>query len=98
MGVLKDKLLPQPASFSKKKAYELQNVLGTGTFGKVIEATWHPPNGGAPKLVALKCIPKKRVKGNEDAIFSEMNVLNGLDHPNIVRIACYILDQSAAEG
>ncbi|KAG8891327.1 hypothetical protein FRB99_003668, partial [Tulasnella sp. 403] len=54
------------------------------TFGKVIEATWHAPSGD-DRAVALKVIPKKRVKGNEEAIWCEMNVLNGLDHPNIVK-------------
>jgi hypothetical protein len=36
--------------------------------------------------VALKAIPKKKVKGNEDSVWSEMRVLQGLDHPNIVRL------------
>jgi calcium/calmodulin-dependent protein kinase I len=35
--------------------------------------------------VALKGIPKKKVKGNEESVWSEMRVLQGLDHPNIVR-------------
>lgn len=48
--------------------------------------------------VALKVIPKKKVKGNESSVWGEMEVLKGLDHPNIVspifftlcffRIAC----------
>lgn len=33
---IKDALLPQPPSFYKKKSYEVQDVLGTGTFGKVV--------------------------------------------------------------
>lgn len=33
---LKESLLPQPPSFSKKKAYEIKDVLGKGTFGKVM--------------------------------------------------------------
>lgn len=37
------------------------------------------------KEVALKVIPKKKVKGNEEAVWGEMEVLKGLDHPNIVR-------------
>lgn len=41
---------------------------------------------GETRDVALKAIPKKKVKGNEDAVWGEMNVLKGLDHPNIVRI------------
>ena len=38
------------------------------------------------KEVALKVILKKKVKGNEAAVWSEMEVLKGLDHPNIVRL------------
>ncbi|KAJ3576807.1 hypothetical protein NP233_g186 [Leucocoprinus birnbaumii] len=37
------------------------------------------------KEVALKVIPKKKVKGNEASVWSEMEVLKGLDHPNIVK-------------
>jgi hypothetical protein len=35
--------------------------------------------------VALKAIPKKMVKGNKESVWSEMQVLQGLDHPNVVR-------------
>jgi len=129
---LKDALLPQPPSFVKKQLYEVHEVLGAGTFGKVMKATWHIPaeqvdlaRQGAPasscpspvepspghstiplfsaalhrtsgfsspnlravttKEVALKVIPKKKVKGNEEAVWGEMEVLKGLDHPNIVK-------------
>ncbi len=33
----------------------------------------------------MKIIPKKKVKGNEASVWGEMEVLKGLDHPNIVR-------------
>ncbi|KAF9643650.1 Pkinase-domain-containing protein, partial [Thelephora ganbajun] len=133
---LTDSLLPQPSSFSKKKQYEILDVLGTGSFGKVMAAKWHvpatvvnttPQNGtsdtrtagthaspssltvpfsgirknssssvnskgsknagdsGVVKDVALKIIPKKKVKGNEAAVWGEMEVLKGLDHDNIVK-------------
>ncbi|KAF8587493.1 Pkinase-domain-containing protein [Ramaria rubella] len=120
---LKETLLPQPPSFTKKKNYELHGVLGTGTFGKVLRATWTPdpaygvgggrhhsgrsfgpastvpdsvgqgngfltPTGDGDRKrvdVALKVIPKKRVKGNESVVWGEMEVLRGLDHPNIVK-------------
>lgn len=39
---------------------------------------------GITKEVALKAIPKKKVKGNETNVWGEMEVLKGLDHPNIV--------------
>ncbi|RPD58445.1 Pkinase-domain-containing protein [Lentinus tigrinus ALCF2SS1-6] len=138
---LSESLLPQPPSFQKKKAYEIHKVLGEGTFGKVMRATWHVPPGqknvairgaaaspdaGIPPNkppaptrsssssslspshlsaftksskhssssesgeeltveVALKVIPKKKVKGNESSVWGEMEVLRGLDHPNIVK-------------
>lgn len=40
---------------------------------------------GEQRDVALKVIPKKKVKGNENSVWGEMNVLRGLDHANIVR-------------
>ncbi|PIL30869.1 transporter [Ganoderma sinense ZZ0214-1] len=140
---LAESLLPQPPSFQKKKAYEIHQVLGVGSFGKVMRATWHVPSGqmnvalrgaaasgdtnvppgskpipsrtnsigsstlsptshlasfakavkGSPSAndegfsveVALKVIPKKKVKGNESSVWGEMEVLRGLDHPNIVK-------------
>ncbi|KAJ7457229.1 CAMK/CAMK1 protein kinase [Mycena galericulata] len=126
---IKDAILPQPPSFYKKKHYEVHEVLGNGTFGKVVHATWHVPpeqegvaeRGAAlevpnaesklsrkstasskksrsrstspsptgvsslKKEVALKLIPKKKVKGNEESVWGEMEVLKGLDHPNIVK-------------
>ena len=116
---IKESILPQPPSFSKKKNYQLHGVLGTGTFGKVLRATWipdpthgvgsghgyprpfisassvpdnvgqgdgflTPPLGKRELDVALKVIPKKRVKGNESVVWGEMEVLRGLDHPNVV--------------
>lgn len=38
------------------------------------------------KEVALKVIAKKKVKGNEPSVWGEMEVLRGLDHPNIVSL------------
>ena len=43
------------------------------------------PPSGITKGVALKVIQKKKVKGNEASVWGEMDVLKGLDHPNIVR-------------
>ncbi|KAF8502686.1 kinase-like domain-containing protein, partial [Russula emetica] len=108
------KVMLQPPSANKKKNYEIHGVLGTGSFGKVMRATWHvtsspstspavspaskrppvPPSRTdstdsvsqeVTREVALKAIPKKKVKGNEESVWSEMRVLQGLDHPNIVK-------------
>ncbi|KAF8186260.1 kinase-like domain-containing protein [Pholiota molesta] len=122
MKTFSHSLLPQPPSFVKKKSYDFHEVLGNGSFGKVVKATWHvpvdqvktaergavaeleaslstkkgtsrPPSpnpgdrspSGITKEVALKIIPKKKVKGNEESVWGEMDVLKGLDHPNIVK-------------
>ncbi|KAF9473526.1 Pkinase-domain-containing protein [Pholiota conissans] len=133
MKTFSESLLPQPPSFIKKKSYDVHEVLGSGSFGKVVRATWHVPvdqiataergaaaeltpsspgkpqqtlsvaspkksnsrpsspglgdrsPSGITKEVALKIIPKKKVKGNEQSVWGEMEVLKGLDHPNIVK-------------
>ncbi|WWC87626.1 uncharacterized protein L201_002516 [Kwoniella dendrophila CBS 6074] len=82
---IRDHMLSQPPSFKKKKEYELNELLGRGGFGKVVRATWTPKEG-EKKEVALKIISKKLVKDNEQAVMDEINVLKGLDHPNIVHV------------
>lgn len=37
---LKEALLPQPPSFAKKQSYEIHEILGSGTFGKVMVSFW----------------------------------------------------------
>ncbi|KAG7544364.1 hypothetical protein FFLO_03243 [Filobasidium floriforme] len=88
MGI-RDHILSQPPSFAKKKEYTLEGTLGTGSFGKVVRATWHkaPPPGDPTRSVALKVIPKKLVRGEEKSVFDEIQVLRGLDHEGIVK--CY---------
>jgi calcium/calmodulin-dependent protein kinase I len=36
LSLVSQKVLSQPSSANKKKQYEMHNVLGTGTFGKVV--------------------------------------------------------------
>ncbi|WOO78681.1 Calcium/calmodulin-dependent protein kinase cmkA [Vanrija pseudolonga] len=86
-SALRDQLLSQPKSFNKKKQYQLEEVLGRGGFGKVVRATWTPPEG-EKKDVALKIIPKKLVK-DPSTVMDEVNVLKDLDHPNIVHVWDY---------
>jgi calcium/calmodulin-dependent protein kinase I len=52
------------------------------------------PSPGITHEVALKIIAKKKVKGNEASVWGEMEVLRGLDHPNIV---CRLLSLLGAE-
>jgi calcium/calmodulin-dependent protein kinase I len=38
-----------------------------------------------------RIIPKKLVKGNEEQVFDEMQVLKDLDHPNIVSRLAFLV-------
>ncbi|KAI0246870.1 kinase-like domain-containing protein [Lactifluus subvellereus] len=73
---------PSPASKSS-------SPISTSTVGSFFSAHAHRGSGnespGITREVALKVIPKKKVKGNEASVWSEMEVLKGLDHPNIVK-------------
>ncbi|THH04332.1 hypothetical protein EW145_g5608 [Phellinidium pouzarii] len=94
---LKDVFRKQPASFEKKKYYEYRRVIGKGTFGRVMHATWYVPddesryNGrasGKPskKDVALKVVKKSVLKKEEkNMILFEVNILRRLNHTNVVR-------------
>ncbi|PWN46742.1 Pkinase-domain-containing protein [Violaceomyces palustris] len=81
---LHNPLAKQPESYVKKKEYVFNKTLGEGTFGVVRSAVWKtadPPIG-----VAIKVISKKILKGHDEIVQDEMNVLKGLDQPHVVKI------------
>jgi len=53
--------------------------LGAGTYGVVREAD------GPTGKVAVKIILKKNVKGNEQMVYDELQMLQRMKHPHIVR-------------
>ncbi|CAO1626445.1 unnamed protein product [Sympodiomycopsis kandeliae] len=80
---LHNPLVKQPDSYVKKKQYEFKKTLGEGTFGIVRSAVWKkadPPIG-----VAVKVISKKILKGHDEIVKGEMDVLKGLDQPHVVK-------------
>ncbi|KAI8144741.1 kinase-like domain-containing protein [Fennellomyces sp. T-0311] len=72
--------IQQPESYAKKKSYQFEHELGRGSFGSVRRAT-RISDG---KQVAIKIIAKKTVKGHFDMVQTEMQVMKGLDHPNVI--------------
>jgi calcium/calmodulin-dependent protein kinase I len=64
---------------SSRALYRFGRTLGAGTYGIVREAE---STGG--KKVAIKIILKKNVRGNERMVYDELEMLQALDHPNIV--------------
>lgn len=64
--------------------YYLGRTLGEGEFGKVKLGWKH----GANAQVAVKIIRKDKLQDNArmQKVFREVNILKGLEHPNIVRL------------
>ncbi|CAN8098835.1 unnamed protein product [Discula destructiva] len=74
-----NRLHGQPESYDKKAKYRFGRTLGAGTYGIVREAD--SPEG----KVAVKIILKKNVKGNERMVYDELDMLQRLKHPHIVK-------------
>lgn len=70
----------QPDSYEKKKRYVFSEVLGSGAFAFVKKAV-RIEDG---KEVAVKIIPKRNMKEHDKMVKDEINVLQGLNHPNII--------------
>lgn len=62
-----------------RSQYKFGRTLGAGTYGIVREA-----DCGGTKY-AIKIILKKNVKGNERMVYDELEMLQRMKHPHIVR-------------
>lgn len=69
---------PIPSAYRYRALYKFGRTLGAGTYGIVREAESNK------QKVAVKIILKKNVRGNESMVYDELEMLQGLDHPNIV--------------
>lgn len=76
-------VLPQNARTKSNSSLSTSAHKKTGSRSSSLGPGDKTPSG-ITKEVALKIIPKKKVKGNEASVWGEMDVLKGLDHPNIV--------------
>jgi calcium/calmodulin-dependent protein kinase I len=75
-AVCNEMLTKMPLSRSQ---YRFGKTLGAGTYGVVREAE------GPTGKVAVKIILKKNVKGNEQMVYDELDMLQRLKHPHIVK-------------
>ncbi|KAF4114801.1 calcium/calmodulin-dependent protein kinase type 1D [Onychostoma macrolepis] len=65
-----------------KEMFDFKEVLGTGAFSEVVLAE----ERSTGKMFAVKCIPKKALKGKESSIENEIAVLRKIKHENIVAL------------
>ncbi|XP_032445488.1 calcium/calmodulin-dependent protein kinase type 1D [Xiphophorus hellerii] len=65
-----------------KKVFDFKEVLGTGAFSEVVLAQEKLTG----RMFAVKCIPKKALKGKESSIENEIAVLRRIKHENIVAL------------
>ena len=63
-----------------RSKYRFGRTLGAGTYGIVRQA-----EGPSGSLVAIKIILKKNVKGNERMVLDELDMLQRMKHPHIVK-------------
>lgn len=97
-----NKLSGQPDSYNLKGNYTFGRTLGAGSFGIVRYAR----DTATQEDVAVKIILKKALKGNEQFVIDELNLLQLLNHPHIVgfrawfesRDKFYIVTQLATGG
>ncbi|XP_021079181.2 calcium/calmodulin-dependent protein kinase type 1B isoform X2 [Mesocricetus auratus] len=77
-----DMLLLKKQTEDISSVYEIREKLGSGAFSEVMLAQ----ERGSAHLVALKCIPKKALRGKEALVENEIAVLRRISHPNIVAL------------
>ncbi|EIE81935.1 hypothetical protein RO3G_06640 [Rhizopus delemar RA 99-880] len=82
----------QPDSYEKKKHYTFSEVLGSGAFASVKKAIRNKDG----KEVAVKIIPKRHMKDYDTMVQDEINLLKGLNHPNVIGFYDYF--ESRATG
>ncbi|XP_044620070.2 calcium/calmodulin-dependent protein kinase type 1B isoform X1 [Equus asinus] len=81
-AILIDMLLLKKQTEDISSVYEIREKLGSGAFSEVVLAQ----ERGSSHLVALKCIPKKALRGKEALVENEIAVLRRVSHPNIVAL------------
>lgn len=76
------KKLGQPATFEKKKLFQMGKVLGSGTYGEVREGQIKATG----QKVAIKVVVKDKNLGSEELVKREMEIVSSLDHPNVIKL------------
>jgi serine/threonine protein kinase len=66
----------------KYPEFKFIRTLGSGGFATVFEAKWLTKNIN----VAVKVIPKSKLKHNEDSLKMELDILSSVNHPHLLKM------------
>ena len=72
--------------------YEKLNLLGKGTFGSVIKVK-HKITGEIRAMKIIKNLYASNSNKTDDKFLREIQVLKTLEHPNIIKIYEYYIDE-----
>ena len=88
--IIKTDTLVRSYDFSPYKKYEELSILGEGTYGLVKKVCLI---NNKKTIRAMKIISKKNIlKGQSNKLFEEIEILRRLEHPNIMKIYEYFID------
>ena len=76
-------------SSAKFEDFELLNLIGKGSFGKVFLVKQKMPGQVQGSLFARKCIRKDVIlqNGNVESLLAERNILTSIKHPFLVDLS-----------
>ena len=69
----------------------IYKAIGQGEFGIVQQGVLTDINHGTHQI-AVKCLSKDRMQNNTDEFMKEFNIMQSMDHPNIVRLFGAVLE------
>ena len=88
--IIKTDTLVRSYNFSPYTIYEELSTLGEGAYGLVKKVCFI---NNKKTIRAMKIISKENIlKGQQDSLFEEINILRNLEHPNIMKIFEYFID------
>lgn len=83
------KMFVQKGEGTLRDVYKIGHVIGSGAFGEVRLCTHRETKS----KYAVKVLSKQKMDATEiKSMFNELDVLRGLDHPNIVKVFEYFED------
>ena len=75
----------------------IHKELGCGEFGVVQQGIWTDAAGQTRRQVAVKCLSRERMQNNTVEFMKEYDIMQSIDHPNVVRPYGVVLDSVSGQ-